>query len=582
MNLLPFLVSTLPVGPPPGQIGDVPAEAPSSVAPPFVAVPLDIINREGETETITTTCGSPEKNWILEVNGGGIAIGDFDGEGSNDLVIVDGSTLERFEAGEAGLPPRLFLNDGAANFREAGESFQMAGGRWGTGAATGDVDNDGDLDLVVLEWGPDRLFLNEDGKGFQEATEGSGLKGKLWSTSGAFLDFDEDGALDLAIASYLKFDTESIPSREDGACEWKGYAVMCGPENLIEQRDALYRGGGDGTFTDAYFGAGLLPEVPGFGLGITTVDYDADGDTDLYVTNDSTPNYLWQNQGDGKFVEKGDLANVALNRDGREQAGMGIGVGDIDGDGLADLLVTNFSGESNALYMSRRSKRKNLVNFKDKAHQRGLFAQSLHRLGWGAGFLDADLDGVLDAFVLNGHVYPQADQSGTDTTYAQQDDFYRGEGDRFDVLALHDAGPLVGRAGAAADLDGDGRPEIVALRQGTPVQILRNGTSGGHWLEVRAVGTRSNRDGIGARVIVSAGERNWYSEIRTAGGFQAAIPAVAHFGLGDLETLDRVRVEWTSGQVAEATDVRTDQRLVLEEPAGEVGSSEGDKPGGDQ
>lgn len=545
--------------------------APSGDEPPFVVLPLEIASPDGPPTAVRTTCGSDVKDWILEVNGAGLAIGDFDGEGSNDLVIVDGSTLERVQAGQPGFSPRLFLNDGAANFRPAGEGFAMAGGRWGTGAATGDVDNDGDLDLVVLEWGPDRLFLNDDGKGFTETTEKAGLKGRLWSTSGAFLDYDEDGALDLAIASYLKFDTESIGSRESGACQWKGYPVMCGPEGLVPQRDSLYRGVGDGTFVDSRFQAKYLPNEAGYGLGVTTLDFDADGDTDLYLTNDSTPNFLWENLGDGTFQEAGMARNVGLDDNGKEQAGMGIAVGDGDGDGLAEILVTNFSGESNALYLPRRSKRTQRVSFREKSAAEGVGGASLHKLGWGTGFLDVDLDGDLDAFVLNGHVYPQADNAGTDTTYAQPDDLYRRDGERFTVVPLHAGGPKVGRAGAAADLDGDGRPEIVALRMNGPVEILRNTSTGGHWFAVRAVGTRSNRDGIGARVTVEAGERTFHAEIRTAGGYQAAIPALAHFGLGEAEVVDRVRVEWPSGAVAEASEVAVDSLLELVEPDSEEG-----------
>ena len=294
--------------------------------------------------------------------------------------------------------------------------------------------------------------------------------------------------------------------------------------------------------------------------------YDADGDTDLYVTNDSTPNFLWENQGDGTFLERGMQANAGLDSNGKEQAGMGIGVGDTNGDGLPEILVTNFSGESNALYTPRRSKRNDRISYKDKAFLQGVGGESLHKLGWGTGFLDVELDGDLDAFALNGHVYPQASQPGTDTSYAQRDDYYRRAGERFEVLPLHDAGPLVGRAAAIADLDGDGRQDIVALRQGSPVQILHNRTVGGHWLEVRAVGTTSNRDGIGARITVEADGRTWINEIRTAGGYQAAQPAIAHFGLGDVKEIDLIRVEWTSGLVAEATGVPSDQRIVLEEP----------------
>ncbi len=548
--------------------------------PPFHAVALELQGLDEPARTFQPVSGSPDKDWILEVNGNGLAIGDFDGSGSNDLVVVDGSTLERIANDQPGFAPRMLLNDGAAHFREGGASWAMAGGRWGTGAAAGDVDNDGDLDLVVLEWGPDRLFENLDGKGLRERTEEAGFQGKRWATSAAFLDYDEDGCLDLAVVNYLAFDTESIPSRASGACKWKGYDVMCGPEGLSPVHDQLYRGKGDGTFEDVTRAAGFVPSEAGYGLGVTTLDFDADGDTDLYVTNDSTANFLWENQGDGKFQEVGMMRAVSRDENGKEQAGMGVAAGDVDGDGLPELLVTNFSGEHNAFYQPSANKKSGRVSFKERSFHAGIGGPSLHKLGWGTAFFDADLDGELDAFVLNGHVYPQASQPGTDTSYAQTDDFYRGGAGNFTVEELHDAGARVGRAGAAADLDGDGRLEVVALRMDAPIDVLHNQTQGGHWLMVRAIGTQSNRDGIGARIQLQVGERRYASEIRTAGGYQASIPALAHFGLGAAERVDRLVVHWPSGATAELADVAVDQLLEVREPEFEASPANAEEGAG--
>lgn len=523
----------------------------------------------GEPQPVRTVCGSPEKNFILEVNGGGLVLGDFDGSGSTDLVVIDGSTLERATAGQPGRPSRLFLNGGRADFREADSKWSLPSARWAMGGAAGDVDADGDLDLFVTEWGADQLFLGDSGKGFKPAPK-PGFKGKRWGTSAAFLDYDQDGQLDLAVVNYLAFYPDEVESRTTGACRWKGQNVMCGPEGLSPVHDQLYRGKGDGTFIEQSKQAGYYPLAAGFGLGITTLDVDADGDTDLYVTNDSTPNHLWINT-EGKFEERGDRLGAALDNNGKEQAGMGIGVADVDGDGFQDVFATNFSGEPNAFYSSR--KRRDSVRFRELGSSRGLAGPSIQYLGWGTGIYDFDLDGDLDLFTLNGHVYPQADAPGSDTSYAQPDHFYRNNGEgRFDQELLSNSAPYVSRAGTVADLDADGDLDIVALEIDGAVHLLMNraaqaGGKSGHWLQLELKAQTKNVQALGATVTVEAGERRFVAEVRTAGGFQAAQPALVHFGLGDVEKLDRVRVRWPSGRESVHADVAVDQRHLISEQA---------------
>jgi hypothetical protein len=269
----------------------------------------------GALPNVATTCGTRAKDYILEVDGGGLALADFDGDRDLDLVVVDGSTLERVAKGEPGFPPRLFLNDGTGHFAAAGEDWKMAGSRWGMGCAVGDVDGDGWLDLAVTSWGRDQLFLNRGGKGFADATAASGIDEARWGSSAAFLDFDRDGALDLAVINYLAFDPKSVPP-PGGGCAWKGMPVMCGPEGLVPVHDQLYRGKGDGTFADATVAAKFRPPEAAYGLGAMTLDYDGDGDTDLSVANDSTPNFLWENQGDGTFLEVGLIRGVGHDING--------------------------------------------------------------------------------------------------------------------------------------------------------------------------------------------------------------------------------------------------------------------------
>ena len=525
---------------------------------------------------VATTCGSKAKDFIIEVNGGGLALADLDNDGDPDLVVVDGSTLERIAKNEPGFPPRVFMNDGGGMFQPAGDSWAMSGGRWGMGIAAGDVNGDGFVDLVITQWGPTRLFLNQAGKGLVEVSDNSGFVGSRWGTSAALFDADRDGALDLAVVNYLAFDPLLI-AKPGGDCSWKSYPVMCGPEGLAPQHDQFYRGHGDGTFEDATQKAHFVPTEAGFGLGATTLDYDCDGDTDVYVSNDSTPNHLWENQGDGTFIERGFTRGVSHDANGKEQASMGIACGDLDGDGRDDLLVTNFSGESDSLYASKGPK-----GFRERSSSTGLAGPSLRMLSWGTGFADLDLDGDLDLFVFNGHVYPQADLPGTDTSYAQLDQLFRNDGaGHFTVEPLSNAPPRVSRASTFADIDGDGDIDIVALEMNGAVRVLRNqldplrapATSGEkptralHWIGVRLHGRGKNTQAIGARVRIDWEGGSRWCEVRTSGGFQASLPAEIHVGLGGAARAKQIVVRWPDGAQSQMDDVAADRVLTIEEKA---------------
>jgi enediyne biosynthesis protein E4 len=430
------------------------------------------------------------------------------------------------------------------------------------------------------------VFLNSGGTGFRDATEGSGLTGKRWGTSAALLDYDLDGSLDLVVVNYLSFRRDEISARDSGECKWKGLPVMCGPEGLTAVHDQLYRGNGDGTFSDVTAEAGFRPDDAGFGLGVTTLDYDGDGDTDVYVTNDSTPNFLWENQGDGTFVEVGFRRGVDLDSNGKEQAGMGIACGDVNEDGLPDLFVTNFSGENNALYQSRASKTGRAPRFSDRSHSAGVGGPSMQLLGWGTGMFDVELDGDLDLFVLNGHVYPQADSPGTDTTYAQPDQLFVNKGGGiFDEHPLAVGPDLVSRGGAFADLDGDGDIDVVATQVEGAIQIHENTTTNDNrWIAFALDVEGGNRDGLGARVEITVGERRSVTEIRTSSGFQAAVPARAHFGLGSAERVDSVSVRLPDGRTRRFENLVAGQvhRLALpalEPAANDSGATSGSEGG---
>lgn len=492
---------------------------------------------------VTCTSGEAAKDWIIEVNGGGLGLEDLNGDGHLDLVLVNGSTLERVQAGEPGLPPRVFLGSAQGRFQPAGEAWEMGGGHWGTGLALGDVNGDGWCDLLVTQWGDLRLFLNQAGLGLVEASD-TGLAGGGWHTSAAFHDVDGDGILDLVVARYLAFDTVRVPARGVGGAQWKDMPVMAGPEGLVPQADRYFRGKGDGSFEEALEAFGGV--TPAFGLGLVLCDLDGDQRPDLYVANDSMPNHMWINQGDGSFAERGFERGASHDADGREQAGMGIAVGRLPDGATPSLFVTNFSGESNVLY--RPSQRR--TGYRERAAQAGLAGPGRSRLGWGTGFLDVDLDGDLDLWVLNGHVYPQADTRGTDTRYAQADQLFVAQAERFGERALV-AGPArVSRAGVAGDLDNDGDEDLVVLTLDGGVRVLRNeAPQQGGWIGIHLRGNGPNRDGIGAVLSVVQGEQRHSAEVQRSAGFQASRPARRVFGLGPKTDIDRIEVRWPSGRV---------------------------------
>jgi len=510
---------------------------------------------------VTVQCGAVEKDWILAVNGGGVGIADLDGDGHLDLVVVDCGDVEAYRRGEPGPAPRVFLNRGDGTFRPGEGAWVVEPAKaptFGAGLALGDLDGDGFDDLVVLGLGPDRVFHNDGGKGFSELAPLPESNG--WSTSAALLDYDRDGRLDLAVTGYLMPELDEARRR---SASWKGHAVMSGPEGLVPVHDRLYRGNGDGMFVDVSVTAKFRPDVAGYGLGVTSLDYDRDGWTDLYVANDSTPNHLWRNRGDGTFEEVGFRLGVSHDASGREQAGMGIAVDDQAGM----LFVTNFSGETNALYARTASGR----TFRERSARAGLAGPSLTRLGWGTGFGDLDLDGDQDLFVLNGHVYPEADRAGTDTTYAQHAQLFVRDGEVFREQRLVAGPPRVSRTGALGDLDGDGDLDLVATEVNGPVRVLRNDApraEGAAWLRVRPVGAGARSRAHGARVVLRRGADVWERDLRSAGGFQASVPLEAHFGFAAVADAPlTLEVTWPGGGVTRVRNIAPNRVLDVAPPS---------------
>ncbi|MBI3820194.1 MAG: CRTAC1 family protein [Planctomycetes bacterium] len=498
-------------------------------------------------------CGAElsSKKYILEVNGGGIALFDADGDGDLDVWMTNGSTLENLRDGKPGAGNTLWLNDGAAHFTDATKDANIGGSRFGNGVAVGDVDNDGDLDVFVSEFGPDCLYLNDGKAHFKEIGGAAGLVDPRWSSSATFLDYDKDGMLDLFVCNYLKFNLNSPPPFGGADSTWRGHPVMRGPRGLEKEIPLLYHNGGtvDGIakFNDVTVKSGIGAAPPSFALGCIAIDYDLDGFDDIYVANDSEPNEMYHNKKNGTFERSGDLLGVSVDDYGRVGSGMGVCAGDYAGDGRFSIVVTNFSAQANNLF------RPNGDAWSDFSFPSGMGGPSVPKLGWGCQFFDADQDGLPDLMITNGHVYPEADLSATDTSYAQNCQFFKNIGNgKFNeissTIGLADA--RVHRGAAFGDLDGDGDIDVAILVMNGPPRVLRNDiVKSGAWVAFELQGTKSNRSAYGTIVKVTCGSRSWIAECQPGSSFQCSNDPRVRFGLGRADRVDEVELRWPSGTV---------------------------------
>ncbi|HJP33848.1 MAG TPA: tetratricopeptide repeat protein [Candidatus Latescibacteria bacterium] len=500
--------------------------------------------------------------------GGGVAFLDYDDDTYLDVFVVDGT---RLDAPPPTATNRLYRNVAGTDGRRFLEVTEKTGLRrtgWGMGCATGDADGDGHVDLYVTYWGANVLYRNDGGSHFSDVTKAAGVGDPRWGASAAFGDLDADGDLDLYVANYLVFDLEAPPNDGELCSGWKGLDVFCGPHGLQAQADGLYRNDGDGSFTDISVPSGIdAYRHPA--LGVLFADTDADGDQDIYVANDSRPNLLFRNDGRGGLTEVGPYVGVALSEDGKPQAGMGVAAGDYNRDGDLDLFVTNFSDDVNTLYRSRGD-----GTFVDATFEAGLGGLVRPYLGWSTALFDADLDGWLDLFVANGHLYPQLAAHSSGLQYAQKNLLYRNEGGRFTLLAIPSGlgGAQVSRGTAFGDYDNDGDTDLLTMNLNGPPTFLRNdGGENNHWLGLELVGRTSNRDGIGARVELTVDGEIRVSEARSAYGYQSAHDPRVVFGLGATDRVDRVEIRWPSGVVQVLEEPPVGRYLVIQE--GETGTS---------
>jgi hypothetical protein len=516
--------------------------------------PFADVTASAKIDFVHDSGATPEK-FMFETFGSGLAWIDYDNNGFPDLFAVNGAH---------GSPNALYRNDKDGTFTNVTAAAGLAGhAAYRTGVAVGDFDGNGFPDLYVTAFGPNALYRNNGNGTFTDVTSAAGVAGDPadWSTSTGFLDFDRDGDLDLYVANYLDFDRTDNPYcglRKDG------YRMYCNPTMFDGRADRLFRNNGDGTFADVSQSAGIANPA-GKGLGVTFCDFDGDHDTDIYVANDMVRNFLYRNNGDGTFLDVAYGAGVGFDANGKPQAGMGVDCGDIDGNALPELFVTNFADELNTLYLNRGG-----GSFDDVSERAGL-GSGFKPLGFGTKLFDYDNDGDLDIQVTNGHVVDNVDLYQPGSSYAQKDLLYENVGGTFrDVSEA--AGPApqperVGRGLAVADFDNDGGLDVAISSVGRPLVLLKNrNLTGNHWLLIRAEGTRSNRFGLGAKVRIQTADATQTREINNVASYQSAHDIRLHVGVGRSKTVTRIDVVWPGGARQTLTDVAADQVLVIKEP----------------
>jgi enediyne biosynthesis protein E4 len=540
-----------------------------SATPPSVHF-VDIAARAGLTAR-TEDGGEKTKKFIIETTGSGVAFFDYDNDGWPDIFLVNGTTLEGFPNGRQPTS-HIYHNNRDGTFTDVTQKAHVTLTGWGQGICAGDYDNDGWVDLYITFWGHNVLLHNNGDGTFTDVTKQAGLwhDDVRWGTGCAFVDYDRDGRLDLFVSQYIDFDPAKTPSPgQSSYCRWKGIPVMCGPRGLQGTRNELYHNNGDGTFSDVSGKSGITKAGPYYCFTALTGDFDNDGWPDIYVACDSTPSILFRNNRDGTFSEIGVRAGVAYDEDGNEQAGMGADAADYDGDGWLDIIKTNFSDQTASLYRNNQDR-----TFTDVTYQAGL-GGNRQFLGWGTLFVDIDDDGWPDLFIANGHVYPELDRYAVGSTFRERKLLYWNRHDgKFKDISLN-AGPGITKpfnshGVAAADFDNDGVVELLVNNSHDPPSLLKNYGRHDNWVLVKLVGTRSNRDAIGAQVRVRTNGHQQLQEVRSGGSYISQSDFRLHFGLGSATKVDQLEIRWPSGFVEKLEDFPANQILTVEEGIGIV------------
>ena len=580
-----------------------PAPPPTRVPPPAATtdaagVGFTDVTAASGLGSFERRSGSGSKGYILEAKGGGVALFDADGDGWLDVYLVNGASFGALRGQEGAPPSALFRSNHDGTYTNVTAAAGVANGGWGQGACTGDYDGDGDDDLYVTNFGPNRLYRNDGGR-FTEVAGAAGVTLGGWSTGCAFGDYDGDGRLDLFVAGYIVLDLDRLPpappdvahaatqsTAATGAglmqapytpgasvCRYRGQPAMCGPRGLKGAPDHLFRGRGDGTFEDVSVKAGIADAAGYYGIGVAFFDFDDDGRLDLFVANDSSPNYLYRNKGDGTFQDVSFASGAAFNEAGQEQAHMGVAVGDYDRDGRDDLHVTNFENDANILYHNDGN-----GLFAETTYPAGVGNASVPFVGWGTNFIDYDNDGWLDLFVANGHVYPWVDELDWNTSYEQRPLLFRNLGNgRFAEVGRGGGEGLAalrsGRGSATGDVDNDGDTDVVVSPiDGRPL-LLRNdgGNAAGHWLRLRLVGDpkqKCPRDATGSLVWLTAGGLRQRADVASGRSVMSQSDRRLLFGLGAARRVEKLEVRWANGPTVAYEVPAVDTELVIDQTSG--------------
>jgi hypothetical protein len=519
---------------------------------------------------------SREKHYVIESMSGGVGLFDCGNDGKLDIVMVNGSTVDRYKQG-GDLLVTLWHQDANLKFTDITEKAGLTRKGWGMGVAVADFDNDGNLDLFVTGYGGNALYRNKGNCTFEDVTDKAGVRGGGFSTGAAWADYDRDGNVDLFVSRYVHVDMNDLPAfGSTKFCQFKGVPVQCGPWGMEGESDLLYHNRGDGTFEEVSKKAGVDDPEKYYGLGATWGDYDNDGWPDLFVADDTTPNHLYHNSHNGTFTDEAMVAGSALNGEGQALGSMGVTWGDYDHSGRLSMFVTEFADQPNTLYRNEGSSKSgsSKSGFEDVAMSSRLGQPSLPLVGWGASFFDMDNDGWLDLFVANGHVYPQMDAVKGSAAYAEPMLLHRNLRNGMFEEVSKAAGladmPLKSRRGAAfGDIANNGNIDMVVLNVGEPPSLLLNTNKNpNHRVLFRLVGTKSNRAAIGARVTVYAAGMTQLDEVRGGGSYLSQNDLRIHFGLGSATKIDLVDVRWPTGKTESFKDVAADKIYTITEGQG--------------
>jgi len=533
------------------------------------------ISRQAGLLTWRHAIGTPKKEFILESLGSGVALLDYDNDGWLDIYLVNSLTYEAVTGKATPQRAALFHNNRNGTFTNVAEKAGVTNDRWGIGVAAGDYDNDGWSDLYVTNYGKNRLYHNNHDGTFTDVAEKAGVALGSWSTGPTFGDYDGDGRLDLFVPGYVVYDINDppVPGSKwvvSNSCLFRGIRVFCGPRGLKGEHDHLFHNNGDGTFTDVSVKVGVNDPNGYYGLTAVFANVGGTGKPDLLVANDSTPNYLYRNKGDGTFEDFSFESGYAVNGQGRETASMGIALGDYSNNGRLDILNTDFSDDYKVLYRNDSD-----LSFTDVSHDAGIAGISIPFLSWGTGFIDFDNDGLKDIFIASGHVYPEVDRQKWGTTFAQRPLLFRNmNGEKFDpVPAVIGSGLSIvvpARGAAFGDLFNDGKIDVVLNNLDSPPTLLRNMNSDRHhWLEIKLIGgSKSPRDAVGAVVYLTAGRVRQRADVISGGSFASSNDLRAHFGLGDTTTINEIEIHWPSGAIEKVKSKAVDRILTIEEARG--------------